>query len=167
MKNRLFKNEERAFNALKRRKKGLRRDFRKWLRHLPMFELWEDRTAFIPDGFTFTPETDSEHPRIDIYEIEDTSRITKQKLKTILKFGHDVYDTAGITTRLWSVNRYGTGETLLWDVGDEIIWQDAETGQWRTQNGNPIDLKLPTPGRGTTGEQPPAKRALPGARNRE
>ena len=110
--------EKFAFDNLKKRHPNVRKNgLRACLREMEAHEMLGGGSfGFIPDATEVIGDT------LFIYEIEDTSKLTEAKLKTIQLFGHDLYDTAGYYTVLVVADRYGLDERRVWTVKDEIVW---------------------------------------------
>jgi len=86
-------------------------------------EVWSPR--FIPDATLLQGDS------LTIFEIEDTSLITDEKMEAMQLFCHELYDEYGVTTKIITTCRYGVKETLIYDVEDEIVWnQKLVDGEW-------------------------------------
>jgi len=124
-----------AFDNLKRRHPNLQKNgLKAVLRHIdkviePAEEMYDYSPGFIPDATIW----DEKHKTVLLYEIEDTSKITYNKLSAIILFGHTLYDCAGCYTELWVVDRYGVEEKRVWRVKDEIMWTYEPTGEWLSE----------------------------------
>jgi hypothetical protein len=111
-------------------KNGLRRVLRTIDEMIGAAEFVGDYTpGFIPDATIW----DAANQTIKVFEIEDTSRINAQKLRTIQRFGHDLYDETGCYTELWVTDRWGMDEKKVWQVKDEIMWTYEPTGEWLSE----------------------------------
>jgi hypothetical protein len=121
-----------AFENLKRRHPHIRKNgLRECLRQIDAREILGSKSlGFIPDATELIGDT------LYIYEIEDTNRITSEKLAAIRTFGHDLYDTSipECYTVLVVVDRYGINETIVWRVKDEIMWTYEPTGEWLSES---------------------------------
>jgi hypothetical protein len=94
--------------------------------------------GFIPDGTRLrrqpphNPEykilrpMDAFDVTLEIWEIEDTSKIGEVKMKNIRLMAHELFDMSSVLTELWVTNRYGNRREKVWDVRDEL---DSE--EWR------------------------------------
>jgi hypothetical protein len=111
-----------AFQKLKERHPSIARcGLRKLLRQLdrdlePAEEISTINPGFVPDATLW----DAELSTLRLFEIEDTSKLSKHKLHNIQGFGHLLLDLAGICTELWVTDRYGMNETKIWDVRDDV-----------------------------------------------
>jgi hypothetical protein len=74
--------------------------------------------GFIPDATkVFYPET------IQIFEIEDSIKISPEKLETIKWWDYSVWDQfdCSFYTELYSVNRYGTSAILIYSLDHDSV----------------------------------------------
>ena len=88
--------------------------------------------GFIPDGTRLrrqpphNPEykilrpMDAFDVTLEIWEIEDTSKIREVKMENIRLMAHELFDMSSVLTELWVTNRYGTRREKVWDVRDEL-----------------------------------------------
>lgn len=121
--------EKFAFNNLSKRhpkikKNGLNSAVRSFFEH--------DATE-LPD-ITFIPDaTIVDERTIWIYEIEDTSKLTAEKLKKIQSFAIALDDLHDIRIRLVSVDRYGITETEIYDAWDDRCAHCVKCGSWTSE----------------------------------
>ncbi|MGA2281234.1 MAG: hypothetical protein ABSG80_13120 [Verrucomicrobiota bacterium] len=122
--------EKFAFDNLKKRHPNVRKNgLRACLREIGAYEmLMGGSFGFVPDATEVVGDT------LFIYEIEDTNKLSETKLDIIQMFSHDLYDTRGYYTVLVALNRYGTEETRVWTVKDEIKWTHGPTGNWLSES---------------------------------
>jgi hypothetical protein len=121
-----------AFENLEKRRPNVRKNgLRDCLRQIQALEMLGCKShGFVPDATEIIGDT------LYIYEIEDTCRITSEKLAAIRTFGHDLYDTSipQYYTVLVVIDRYGINETVVWRVKDEIMWTYEPTGEWLSES---------------------------------
>jgi hypothetical protein len=65
---------------------------------------------FIPDASRFVTETET----LQLFEVEDSSKITFEKLNRIIHFSDVLYEYTAYWTELYSADRYGIHATLIW-----------------------------------------------------
>jgi hypothetical protein len=114
------------------RKNGLKH----WLRVIDRVKFLEGmcdgNLGFIPDGtrlrrqpphnkeYLVQDEWDKWDITLELWEIEDTWKITEAKMGSIQMMAHDLFDMSTVFTEIWICNRYGTGKEKIWDIRDEI-----------------------------------------------
>lgn len=72
---------------------------------------------FIPDACEFVEDG----RWINLYEIEDTSKLTERKLNNIKNWSDEMYSINEISVRIIVTDRYGMNECAIWSI-DDIIW---------------------------------------------
>jgi hypothetical protein len=115
------------------RKNGLKH----WLKYLDKeyyLEGMAERNdlGFVPDGtrlrrqpphnpdYKVLVPLDAYDVTLELWEIEDTSKIGEVKMLSIQRMAHDLFDMTAVFTEIWVTNRYGTSREKVWDVRDEI-----------------------------------------------
>jgi len=92
----------------------------------------ESTYGFIPDGtrlrrqpphnpnYEILTPLDAYDVTLELWEIEDTSKVGEVKMNNIQLMAIELFDIAFVFTELWITNRYGTSREKVWDVRDEI-----------------------------------------------
>lgn len=101
--------------------------------------------GFIPDGtrlrrqpphndkYIAQDEWDKWDITLELWEIEDTSKINVVKMERIQGMAHGLFDMANVFTEIWVCTRYGTRQEKVWDVRDELgpgEWRYHEPHEW-------------------------------------
>jgi hypothetical protein len=115
------------------RKNGLRHwikviDKEHWLEGM----VEENNHGFVPDGtrlrrqpphnpdYQVLTPLDAYDVTLELWEIEDTSKIGEVKMENIRRMAHELFDMSAVFTELWVTNRYGNQREKVWDIRDEI-----------------------------------------------
>jgi hypothetical protein len=95
--------------------------------------------GFVPDGTrlrrqpAFNPACGPWDMTLELWEVEDTCPITREKLRAIRVFANDLFDLSEYFTELWVCDRYGLNRRKIYGVRDDIEGgdiPDAEPHEW-------------------------------------
>jgi hypothetical protein len=135
------------------RKNGLKH----WLRHIArerdMDEMEKATFRFIPDGTrlrrqpAFNPRCEPWDVTLELWEIEDTSKLTMDKLGAMFVFAHDLFDVSSTFTEVWVCDRYGLNRQRVFDVREYLAGGDKMTDrhpqEWWCDDGWKKDPRAP------------------------
>lgn len=123
------------------RKNGLR-FFVRWIaeEHGGLEGMEESHHGFVPDGTrlrrqpAFNPACEPWDMTLELWEIEDTCPLTREKLRAIHIFANDLFDLSFYFTELWVCDRYGLSRRKIYDVREDIDggaeMRDTQPHEW-------------------------------------
>jgi hypothetical protein len=109
-----------------------------WLKHINKDHCLEGMAesknhGFVPDGTRFRKDVGAFDPNdptqcftLELWEIEDTWKLTAEKLDRIERLAHNLFDLAWIFTEVWVCNRYGSGREKVYDVRTQVLPPGAQ-----------------------------------------
>ena len=90
------------------------------------------KPPFVPDATRFRKmmrdDGSKREPIVEIWEIEDTSKVTHEKMEKIIEWWNWYFDGADIPFfELWTTDRWGNNRNKVWSDYEDIYGRSIDT----------------------------------------